>query len=92
MPFLLFLRGFIGVLIAFAVTTYFITQSVWTTVVQTLICAVVIQIGYFVAVLFMVWRAPAKEMGKDGASGADKGVQSPGDVDQVPGAPRSRLP
>jgi exopolysaccharide production repressor protein len=45
-----------GVLIAFAITTYMITQSLWATIVQTLICAVVIQIGYFVAVFFLVLR------------------------------------
>lgn len=92
MPFLLFLRGFLGVLLAFAITTYFITQSVWTTFIQTLICAVVIQIGYFIAILFMVWRSPGGEKGKETASGTEKAIQPAGDVNQVPGTPRSRLP
>jgi exopolysaccharide production repressor protein len=45
-----------GVLIAFAITTYILTQSLWTTIVQTVLCAVVIQIGYFAVVLFLVSR------------------------------------
>src|SRR5690242_13031573 len=50
MSFLLFLRGLIGVLLAFAIVTYLMTQSLWTTFVHTVICGVLIQIGYFVAV------------------------------------------
>ncbi len=52
----LFLRGLIGVLAGFAAVTYFMTGSVWTTVIQTVICAVLIQVGYFAVVLFLVWR------------------------------------
>ncbi len=51
-----FLVGMFGVLIAFAITTYVLTQSLWATIVQTLICAVVIQVGYFAVVLFLVAR------------------------------------
>lgn len=57
MPFLLFLRGLAGVLIVFAIANYVITQSLWTTLINTVICAVLIQVGYFIAVLFLVWRA-----------------------------------
>jgi exopolysaccharide production repressor protein len=60
MSFVLFLRGFIGVLIVFAIVTYVATQSLWTTVINTAICAVIIQAGYFVAVLVMVWRSPER--------------------------------
>jgi exopolysaccharide production repressor protein len=60
MSFVLFLRGFIGVLVVFAVATYAATQSLWTTFLHTLICAVVIQIGYFAAVLLLVWRSPGR--------------------------------
>lgn len=43
-----------GALAAFAVATYYLTGSLASTVVQTLICAVLIQVGYFLAILFMV--------------------------------------
>ena len=43
----------------FAVTTYLITGSLWTTFIQTVICAVLVQVGYFAAVLFLVWRSGA---------------------------------
>jgi exopolysaccharide production repressor protein len=60
MSFVLFLRGFIGVLVVFAIATYAATQSLWTTFLHTVICAVVIQIGYFAAVLLLVWRSPGR--------------------------------
>lgn len=50
-----------GVLIAFAVTTYMLTGSVYTTLIQTVICAVLVQVGYFCAVLFLVWKARKAE-------------------------------
>jgi exopolysaccharide production repressor protein len=59
MSFLLFLRGLIGALVVFAIVTYLVTHSLWTTLIQTVICGVLIQLGYFVAVLYMVWRTPA---------------------------------
>jgi exopolysaccharide production repressor protein len=97
MSFLLFLRGMIVVLLAFAITTYVITQSLWTTFVQTLICAVLLQIGYFAAVLFLVWRSADK--GKDETSSAKeealhtpKEDQPAGKVNQLPGVPRSGHP
>lgn len=58
MSFVLFLRGFIGALVVFAIVTYVATQSLRTTLINTAICAVVIQAGYFVAVLAMIWLAP----------------------------------
>lgn len=45
----------------FAVVTYVLTQSLWTTVINTVICAVLIQIGYVIAVLWMVARAKSAE-------------------------------
>jgi NADH:ubiquinone oxidoreductase subunit 6 (subunit J) len=61
MSFLLFLRGLIMVLLAFAISTYLLTASLWSTLVQTLICGILIQIGYFVAVMLLVWRSVSKE-------------------------------
>ncbi|MQW89462.1 exopolysaccharide production repressor protein [Sinorhizobium saheli] len=46
----------IGALAAFAVATYFLTGSLASTAYQTLICAVLMQVGYFVAILFLVWK------------------------------------
>ena len=99
MPFVLFLRGFIGVLVVFAIANYLITQSVWTTLVNTVICAVLIQLGYFVAILFVVWRsgAPGKQAEKvsrsEGTSAAAKEGKSAGKaVAPLPGVGRSPLP
>ncbi|TIL76377.1 MAG: hypothetical protein E5Y61_13830 [Mesorhizobium sp.] len=61
MSFLLFLRGLIIVLVAFAISVYLLTASLWGTFVQTLICGILIQIGYFVAVMLLVWRSVSKE-------------------------------
>ena len=61
MSFVLFLRGFIGALVVFAIATYAATHSLWTTVINSVICAVIIQVGYFAAVLLMVWRSPARD-------------------------------
>lgn len=61
MSFLLFLRGLTIVLLAFAISTYLLTASLWATFVQTLICGILIQIGYFVAVMLLVWRSVSKE-------------------------------
>jgi exopolysaccharide production repressor protein len=58
MSFLLFFRGLIAVLVVFGVVTYVVTDSIWTTLIQTAICAVLIQLGYFVVVLYMVRREP----------------------------------
>ncbi|MBR2689786.1 MAG: exopolysaccharide production repressor protein [Aquamicrobium sp.] len=98
MSFLLFLRGFIAVLVAFAVASYAITQSAWTTFIQTLICAVIIQVGYFIAILFMVWRSG--ETGKRGetlargenAAASATDIQPKGETAQMPGVGRSPLP
>lgn len=43
-------------LLVFAVATYFIHGSFYTAFIQTLICLVIIQVGYFVGVVFLVSR------------------------------------
>jgi exopolysaccharide production repressor protein len=43
-----------GALAVFAIVTFILTGSAWTTAWQTLVCAVLVQAGYFVAVLFLV--------------------------------------
>ncbi len=96
MSFLLFLRGFVIALIAFAVANYAITQSLRTTLVNTAICAVLIQIGYFVAVLFMLWRSGAPGRHGDRASSGKGAVtevsgEQEGKTSSMPGVGRSRL-
>ncbi|QHG73161.1 exopolysaccharide production repressor protein [Ensifer adhaerens] len=56
----------IGALTVFAVVTYFLNGSLTSTLIQTAICAVLIQIGYFLAVVFLIWRK-AREHGKKAA-------------------------
>lgn len=46
----------IAVLVAFAVAAYLMSGSIFTTVIQTIICAVIIQVGYFVCILYLVRR------------------------------------
>lgn len=60
----------IGALSIFAIVTFILTGSAWTTAWQTLVCAVLVQAGYFIAVLVLV----AKE-GRDRRSAAQR--QSP---------------
>jgi exopolysaccharide production repressor protein len=96
MSFLLFLRGFIGVLVVFAIANYLVTQSFWTTFLHTLICAVLLQIGYFAAVLFLVWRSAGQQNGEETAAKSDTLPKEDHPTRQVvrrlPGVPRSPLP
>ncbi len=46
----------LGTLIVFAIATYFLTNSLWTTLIETIICAVLLQIGYFLGILYLVWK------------------------------------
>ncbi|MDK1492648.1 exopolysaccharide production repressor protein [Sinorhizobium sp. 7-81] len=46
----------IGALVAFAIATYILNGSLISTAIQTLICAVLMQVGYFIAVVFLVWK------------------------------------
>jgi exopolysaccharide production repressor protein len=99
MSFLLFLRGLIGMLLVFAITIYVVTQSLWTTFIQTVICAVLAQIGYFAAVLFLVWRSADTRKIED-SSAKNEAVQGSPTKDQPAGkvgrltgvVPRSHQP
>lgn len=64
----------IGALAVFAVATYWLTGSLSTTLIETLICAVLIQIGYFGGVLFLVWRAKVAKT--TASSSSTSGIQS----------------
>lgn len=56
MSFPRFLVGMVSLLIVFGVVTYAMTGSLGSTLLQTLICAVLVQIGYFLVVLILVAR------------------------------------
>ena len=56
-----FVLGMLGVLLAFAVVTYYLTGAFWATVLQTIVCAVLVQAGYFVVILFLVSRTRAPQ-------------------------------
>lgn len=45
-----------AVLVVFAGAIYFITASVFTTLWQTALCAVILQLGYFACIVFLVRR------------------------------------
>lgn len=96
MSFPLFLRGFVGVLVAFAITTYMFTGSLWSTFIQTAICAVLIQVGYFAAVLFMVWRSAGTEKTEaqrsEAAQSLPKEEQPTANVARLSGTPSSDHP
>jgi exopolysaccharide production repressor protein len=47
----------IGTLAVFAIATYFLSHSLTTALVETAICAILLQIGYFAGVLFLVRKA-----------------------------------
>lgn len=95
MSFPLFLRGMLIALTAFAITTYVVTQSAWTTLVWTLACAVLIQVGYFVTVLVLIWGSSRERHGDDDTpeseqiQSAAKNGEQPGGAGQVPGITRS---
>lgn len=95
MPFPLFLRGFAITLVVFAIANYAITHSISTTIVNTVICAVLVQVGYFAAVLLMVWRsgAPNKNSAdsKDQDSTLAEDGKPEGKTAPLPGVGRSPL-
>jgi exopolysaccharide production repressor protein len=44
------------VLLVFAGVTYWMTGSLYSTFLQTIVCAVILQLGYFAGVLYLVRR------------------------------------
>lgn len=58
----------IAVLLVFALAIYWSTGSFFTTVWQTVACAVILQIGYFIGVLYLVRREKEKRE-REGAQG-----------------------
>jgi exopolysaccharide production repressor protein len=95
MSFPLFLRGFVGLLLVFGATTYLITGSAWTTVTETVVVAVLVQIGYFAGVLFLVRQAARMQKSEAGTAATEaaqplpKDEQQAANVSHLPSAPSS---
>lgn len=51
-----FLVGMVSVLLVFAFSSYAMTGSLGSALLQTLICAVLLQLGYFLVILVLVAR------------------------------------
>lgn len=49
--------GMFGTLSAFFIASYFINGSITLTILDTIAAALILQVGYFFLVLFMVWQA-----------------------------------
>jgi exopolysaccharide production repressor protein len=78
----------VGALAVFAIATYFLTHSVSTTLIETVICAVLLQIGYFLGVLFLVWK---EQSARNALLNADAAATPMRDDDKVAGLPASNL-
>ena len=75
----------IGALAVFAVATYVLNGSLTTTLIQTAICAVLLQIGYFGGVLFLVWKEARARKAAKGMSSALAPARD--DKDKIPVSP-----
>jgi exopolysaccharide production repressor protein len=57
MPFRVFLSNLLGASLVFGLVSYLYTGSWKTTLIQTAICAILMQIGYFVSVVFLLHKS-----------------------------------
>ncbi|CDX53528.1 Exopolysaccharide repressor protein [Mesorhizobium plurifarium] len=57
MPVRIFCRALWLVLCSNALIVYFVSHSLRTAVVTTLVCSLFLQLAYFASVLFLIWRA-----------------------------------
>ncbi|NTF44880.1 exopolysaccharide production repressor exox [Rhizobium sp. AC27/96] len=78
----------LGTLVVFAIATYFLTNSLSTTLIETAICAVLLQIGYFIGVLYLVWK---ERKALDAAMREDKATIPIGEDTKVGGLPAPSL-
>lgn len=49
--------GMLGTLVVFAIATYVINGSIVTTIWETIAAALLLQVGYFLLVVAMIWRS-----------------------------------
>lgn len=75
-------------LLVFGLATYGLTGSLADALLRTLICAVLLQVGYFAGVLFLVWREARERKRK--VDEAASTTMSAGDK-SASGLPVSRL-
>lgn len=78
----------LGTLVVFAIATYFLTNSLSTTLIETAICAVLLQIGYFLGVLYLVWK---ERKARDALLNEDKATMPIVEDTKVGGLPASNL-
>lgn len=48
--------GMVVTLIVFAIVTYCLTSSIVTTVLESIAAAILLQLGYFLCIGYMVWK------------------------------------
>jgi exopolysaccharide production repressor protein len=77
----------IGALLIFAATTYYLSGSLSDTIIKSIIAAIVLQVGYFVAIVYFV----AKEAkARKAALGEQEKVRaSPSEASQSPSIPEA---
>ncbi|MDL2401891.1 exopolysaccharide production repressor protein [Rhizobium mayense] len=83
-----FFVSMLGALAVFAIATYFLTQSLSTTLIETVICAVLLQIGYFLGVLYLVWK---EQRARNALLNEDAAAMPMRDDDKVTGLHASNL-
>src|SRR6185312_13603904 len=59
----------LGALAVFAVATYWLSGSLSGTIIKTVICAILLQAGYFGGVLYLVWKESKERNGAKRAPG-----------------------
>ncbi|WP_454747748.1 exopolysaccharide production repressor protein [Ciceribacter selenitireducens] len=79
----------LGALIVFAIATYVLTGSIGTTLWQTAVAAVLLQLGYFVGVLVLVSRSARRK--SQGASAVGETVKPDQNTAKSGPVPVSRL-
>lgn len=77
-----------GTLVVFAIATYFLTHSLSITLIETVICAVLLQMGYFAGVVFLVWK---ERNARNLSLTADKTAMPMREGDKVGGLPAANL-
>lgn len=60
----------IGTLAVFAVAAYVMTGSFWAALLETILCAVILQVGYFIGILYLVRREKQSEAATRSADGS----------------------
>lgn len=82
------LISMLAVLMVFAGVTYSLNGSIATTIWQTIVCAVIIQAGYFVGILLMVRRESRLRRAEPSAHSARREKRQAG---EMPGEAPPRL-